>query len=100
MDEWRVNERFEDHLCSRHQETLSIPVYTYWPCAINTYTQMEGEQNKPPGVFGNLTERNAQVLRSEQCESFIEGTLETEESDECKPGPNTESKSAAALSPG
>ena len=64
MNEWQVNERFEDRLCS-HQETLSVPVCTYWPCAINTYTQMEGEQNSPPGVFGSGTERNGQVLRSE-----------------------------------
>jgi hypothetical protein len=61
---------------------------------------MEGGQNKPQGVFGSVTERNGQVLRSEQCASFIDGTLEAEESDECKPGPNTERKSAAALSPG
>lgn len=90
---------FVGHLCSRHQGTLSIPVCTYWPCAINTYTQIEGEQNKPPEVFGSVTERNGQVLRSEQCEAFIDGSLETEESDECKPRPNTERKSAAALSP-
>jgi hypothetical protein len=30
----------------------------------------------------------------------MEGPLEAEESDECKPGPNTEGKFAAALSPG
>jgi hypothetical protein len=59
---------------------------------------MEGEQNKPPGVFGCVTERNGQVLRREQCEYFIGGALEAEESDECKPGPNTKRKYAAALS--
>jgi len=30
----------------------------------------------------------------------MEGPLEAEESDECKPDPNTERKSASALSPG
>jgi hypothetical protein len=40
---------------------------------------MEGEKNKPPGVFSSLTERNGQVLRSEKCESFIDGTPEAEE---------------------
>ena len=61
---------------------------------------MEGEQNKRTGVFGCVTERNAQALRSEQRESFIDGVLEAEESDECKPGASTKRKSAAALSSG
>ena len=47
-----------------------------------------------------MTKRNGQVLRSEQCGSFIDGPVEAEESDECKSGPDTERKSAAALSSG
>jgi hypothetical protein len=58
---------------------------------------MEGEQNKPPAMFGCMMERNGQVLRRERCEYFTGGAFEAETSDECKPLSSTKRKSAAAF---